>query len=392
MNLIIFIINIIVVVTSGVLIAVMPFITRKSLLFGVRIPQAQTTHPEVQKLKRRFSLLVSIATVITTSALTLQYIFAPHWSVLMMLCAPLSLIAFQFAAYIPSWRTALRLKTDNDWSVLEKGSADTRLALSRQTFSNIPWGWYAVSMLIAVSTGLIAVKTYSQIPDPMIIHWNAAMEPDGWLKKTTLSVFVFPLAMAGVTLLIMISNLAVWRMKLQVNQYQTALSYTQHRLYRTLMSHLLGCINVIICAMMLFFTGISYELYHVSEHTLLIAIIVPTILMILVPIAFTIKVGQGGNKLNPKILPEDDTSAGLIPKSISVPTINRQDDRFWKLGLFYYNKEDPTLFIEDRFGVNAGLNYARPSAWIFVAVLAAVLIATTVLFAGICLQQLHTGS
>lgn len=389
MNLTFFILNILVVIMTGTLIAVMPFITRKSLLFGVRIPEAQIDHPEVVTLKRRFSLIISVFTAAVAAAVTLQYVFAPDWTLAAMIYAPFLIILLQFIAYIPSWRSALQLKSDKGWIVSTKGSADTRLALSRQTFSNLPWSWYIISILIAVAAGLVSLFLYPKLPDPMITHWNAAMEPDGWAKKSLLSVLGLPLTMIGMTVIMIISNMAVWRMKLQVSQEQPALSYAQHRVYRRLLSHMLGFISITISAMMTFFAGMTMGLWIPDPDVMWGVIMVPTILMIIVPIVFSIKVGQAGNKLNPEILPEDEKSAGLMPKIASVPQVDRQDDRFWKLGMFYYNKDDPTLFVEDRFGTNGGLNYARPAAWVFAAILAVLTIGTLVLVTVIFVEQIQ---
>jgi uncharacterized membrane protein len=44
--------------------------------------------------------------------------------------------------------------------------------------------------------------------------------------------------------------------------------------------------------------------------------------------------------------------------------IDRDDDQHWKLGQFYYNKNDPALFLEKRFGIGWTVNLARPLAWI----------------------------
>ncbi|MDR2670516.1 MAG: hypothetical protein LBC26_02190, partial [Oscillospiraceae bacterium] len=35
------------------------------------------------------------------------------------------------------------------------------------------------------------------------------------------------------------------------------------------------------------------------------------------------------------------------------------DDRYWALGLFYHNPDDPACFVGNRFGGNIGFNYAR---------------------------------
>ena len=51
----------------------------------------------------------------------------------------------------------------------------------------------------------------------------------------------------------------------------------------------------------------------------------------------------------------------------------RGDDKYWKLGAFYYNPDDPALMIENRFGVSIDLNYAHPAAKV-VTVLAVVML------------------
>lgn len=49
-------------------------------------------------------------------------------------------------------------------------------------------------------------------------------------------------------------------------------------------------------------------------------------------------------------------------------------DGCWKLGLFYYNPEDPAVIVEKRFGMGQSLNFGNPWAWVFLAVVAAVTI------------------
>lgn len=41
-------------------------------------------------------------------------------------------------------------------------------------------------------------------------------------------------------------------------------------------------------------------------------------------------------------------------------------DSAWKLGMVYYNPEDPALLLEKRFGVGYTLNFGRPMAWVIV--------------------------
>ncbi len=45
------------------------------------------------------------------------------------------------------------------------------------------------------------------------------------------------------------------------------------------------------------------------------------------------------------------------------PQIERSGDQFWRLGLFYYNPSDPTLFIQHRAGPGYTMNFANFFSW-----------------------------
>lgn len=45
---------------------------------------------------------------------------------------------------------------------------------------------------------------------------------------------------------------------------------------------------------------------------------------------------------------------------------DRSPDTAWKLGMIYFNPDDPALWLEKRFGVGYTLNFGRPMAWVIV--------------------------
>jgi hypothetical protein len=45
---------------------------------------------------------------------------------------------------------------------------------------------------------------------------------------------------------------------------------------------------------------------------------------------------------------------------------DRDDDRFWKGGLIYVNRDDPAIMVGARFGVGWTLNFANPLAWLII--------------------------
>ena len=61
------------------------------------------------------------------------------------------------------------------------------------------------------------------------------------------------------------------------------------------------------------------------------------------------------------------------------------DDEHWKLGIFYFNPDDASVWLPERFGIGWTMNLARPAAWAFVAgfmLVIVVFVALTVVLVG----------
>jgi uncharacterized membrane protein len=79
---------------------------------------------------------------------------------------------------------------------------------------------------------------------------------------------------------------------------------------------------------------------------------------VLVTIVVLARLGQGGSRMS---IVDDARVANS-----AVPVGDRTPDRYWKLGIFYFNPDDSAVLIEKRFGLGYSLNFARPTAWIIV--------------------------
>ena len=64
---------------------------------------------------------------------------------------------------------------------------------------------------------------------------------------------------------------------------------------------------------------------------------------------YAFKVGQSGSRLDVDIV--DEEVEGIT---------NYDDDHYWKAGIFYFNKNDPSIFVEKRFGVGWTINFGHP--------------------------------
>jgi uncharacterized membrane protein len=83
-----------------------------------------------------------------------------------------------------------------------------------------------------------------------------------------------------------------------------------------------------------------------------------------------LKVGQGGSRLR-------EPARDAAPRAATV-NVNVDDDRFWKLGQFYFNPADPAVFVEKRFGLGYTCNFARPASWLLIGGFLALTLAALV--------------
>lgn len=84
-------------------------------------------------------------------------------------------------------------------------------------------------------------------------------------------------------------------------------------------------------------------------------------------LVLSVTTGQGGSRV--KVNKEGDGEL-----------MDRDDDQYWKLGQFYFNKEDPSLFLEKRFGVGWTNNGAHPLSWIILFGMIGLAIGIPILF------------
>jgi uncharacterized membrane protein len=70
-----------------------------------------------------------------------------------------------------------------------------------------------------------------------------------------------------------------------------------------------------------------------------------TLIVLIGSIVFAVKVGNAGEEFD------------LDPVMKITDT---DEDQYWMGGMFYFNKNDPSIFVEKRFGVGWTINFAHP--------------------------------
>ena len=354
---------------------IIPHLTRKSYLFGVRIPAEEAGCEEAVQMKKNYMTVCLFGMKILLVICAAQFIFLREKTLFTTLYLPLFLIPVYFIAFVPNWKKALRLKKEQGWTVSNVSVTEIKSSNARGDLSSIPYIWYILGALIVFIVLLLTIIRYPLLPDLIPTNFNANMEADSWVEKSWLTALQLPLVNLGMLLIMFFVAVAIVKAKLQIDPHNPRLSFAQHRVYRRRMGHSIGFITLVIsiiiaipCFMLLYPDA---SVWNIDGKVLLWIMLILTILAIFPVIMVLIVTGQGGCKV--KINPADIDSTNI--NTSEAQNKERIDDKYWKLGMFYYNPGDPAIIVEERFGSQLSFNFAHLPVKIGTGLLALSLIA-----------------
>jgi len=362
-NIFLFAVNLFVYVLCAAFFMIIPMLTRKSLLFGVRIPPEEALCAEASAMKKNYMFSCLTGAAIILIICIAQFIFLPRLTLAATLYLPLFLIPVYLIAFIPNWKKVVNLKEEKNWAVSSAVFAETKSSHTRGDLSLIPVIWYALGFIIVIITIVLSINRYPQLPEIIPVHFDAAMQPDRWEQKSILSVFMMPLYNLGFLILMFLVSIAIVKAKLQLDPNNARVSFAQHQVYRKRIGHAIGFLTLTLNIML---AVINLMILYPEDPVWLLGggkfffwfIIIVTIVMIAPIIIIYIITGQGGCKV--KIKPEDIEDINPNENdSLKTKVPGKGDDKYWLLGMFYYNPEDPAVIVEARFGTKLNFNYAR---------------------------------
>ncbi|WP_077622557.1 DUF1648 domain-containing protein [Sediminibacillus massiliensis] len=328
----------------------MPYLTRRTESFGVWIPEDVYYTKELRLMRKKYVKLTGVVSLLTAAV----YLFAlpleidPQTITVLISVSLLLYIFITFLVYLYFHRKMKTLKAEQKWgkekpqrTVIQTGFRNQKL-----TYSN---GWFLISFILSFGMILFSLSVYDQIPDQIPMQYNFNGEVTNWENKSYRSILLMPAMMVYLSLLFLGINTVIAKAKQQLNAENPEKSIQQSVIFRRRWSAFIIITGI---AMTLLFSLIQLSfIYPINSKFLVIAPLVLGGGVTIGAIVLSFTTGQGGSRVK--------TGTGKKGE-----IIDRDDDKYWKLGQFYYNPNDPALFLEKRFGVGWTLNLARPLAWV----------------------------
>jgi uncharacterized membrane protein len=332
------------VLVVGALMCSMPAVTRPTLQFGVRVPRERAGAPVIGRERWAYHWrTAAIGVCCTLVAVTVQGHW-PSWLTRMILLPEL---AAGLGCFWVARRKIAAVKNADDWfaGLRQTVVADTSWRTDPPRF---PVRWLIPALAVIAATAAVGALRYPGLP-AHIVNGSGRREP-----KAAVSVLIvagqlyFTTVYSGLMLII-------HRSRPDIDAADPAASTLRYRRFLAVITRALLTLVTLIDTTLLLIALPDWQVYRLSGIGRALPVL-PFAAGVLLLGAVAARTGQGGSRLNGNV-------RGLALAAGS----DRDDDRFWKAGLVYVNRDDPALVVGARFGVGWMLNFGKPVAWLLIA-------------------------
>ncbi len=331
------------VLVVGGLSCVAPAIARPEVQFGVRIPRERLGAPVIRRERRVYYWRTSAVAVGCTAVAVAVAGYGPPWLTRIVL---LPEMAADFGCFWAARRKIAAVKTADNWfaGLRQTIVADTSWRTDPPRF---PVRWLIPALAVVAATVAVGALRYPGLPAH--IGTGSAHR----LSKAAGSVLV----VAGqlyITALCTGLMLVVYRSRPDIEAADAAASTLRYR--RFLAAYTRAVLTLAALAdITLLLVGLREWHVFAPSGAGAALLALPIVAGVLLLAAVALRTGQGGSKL-----------IGNVRGIGRATGCDRDDDRFWKAGLFYVNRDDPSVMAAARFGAGWTLNLGNPSAWVII--------------------------
>ena len=338
-----------------------PFISRKNISFGVAIPFSEYKNDFFKKLRRSYSLILLISGIVlgTLSSLTPIWMDMNKavWVELLGIAVYLVIMAVM---YFKNYFKVKEYKQNSNWEIDTKVNA--AIKIEKDERKSLSLWWFLTYAIIIIVTIAIAAVNYKYLPDQIPMHYDISGNVDRYAAKSIGSLMTMPVMQALLGIMFFGIFIGILKAKTQSDGNNIDESLRNDRNFRMKMANFIFIIGLFTLMLFLFIELPMLGLIQVSVMQIL-----PILFLVLVfifVVYLIMRVGQGGSRLN--------TSTDTFKNKAS------SSDKNWILGFIYINKEDPSIFVERRFGMGYTINLGNPVSIIILIVLVLLILALTI--------------
>jgi uncharacterized membrane protein len=336
------------VLANGALICSLPALSRPTLQFGVRVPRERAGAPVIRRERRAYYWrTAAIAACCTVAAVTVQGYAS--WVPRIILLPEL---AAGYGCFCIARRKIAAVKNADNWfaGLRQTVVTDTSWRTDPPRF---PVRWLMPALIVIAATVTVGALRYPGLPAHIVTGSGHRVPKSAVSVLIVAGQLYFTLVYSGLMLI-------VHRSRPDIEAADPVASTLRYRRFLAAFTRALLTMAALADASLLLIALRDWQVYRLADAGRVLPVL-PFVAGVLLLAAVAARTGQGGSRLNGNV-------RGL---ALAAGT-DRDDDRFWKGGLLYVNRDDPALVVGARFGFGWALNFGNPVAWLLIAGFVAV--------------------
>ncbi|WP_234448077.1 DUF1648 domain-containing protein [Virgibacillus salexigens] len=330
-----------------------PYWTRKTESFGVSIPADIYDTSALKSMRKKYTIIIGVISLLTICVFLGYGLFTNMSESMVGWLVGTTITLFMiisFMIYLIFHQKMKQIKSTAKWGRqrTQKLAIHTQFRQQKLRYSN---NWFIVPFVLIFSTIILTFLSYEHIPEKIPMQYNFQGEITNFATKSYRTVLALPITQLYLILIFIFVNTLTGKAKQQLSTENPEKSMHQNTIFRRRWSAF-TIFGGIILSMLLSTVQLSF-IYSIPQGFLITTAVITVFAIIIWAFILSYKTGQGGSRVT-------------VSMDSNGKTVNRDDDRYWKLGQFYVNKDDPTIFIEKRFGIGWTMNWGRPISWVIV--------------------------
>ena len=343
---------------TGALLAATPWLMRRNECFAVTVPAGKQNDPRLVALKRSYSKKVGVLTAVLSvlAAVLIARCLGDESGmgegllVVVIVAGTILPLVVAFALMLASRRKVQAIKAQEGW--FAERQQVTALVLEEEDAPRaISLAWNLLYLPILVATLALALVFYPSMPELIPMKVNLSGEVISTMPKGP-GVFAFPILFVGFMAACMtFSHWSIAKSKRPTDPGAPVTSAFAYGMFARANSVMIVSMGLLLSGAV----GIGFVLSAagvVTMEAMGAFIAVLAVVMVIAAFAISLVYGQAGSKLHARM-------QGVSPEA----PLLYDDDEHWILGIIYFNRDDASIFLPERFGIGWTLNMARPAAW-----------------------------
>jgi len=329
-----------------------PFLVKRTTVFGVTIPDEFVRDSKLTSYKKRYSFFIFIIGLMAVSLFLLWPLENSNEELRVLLGTAIlfSLLFINTALYFYFHAKTVQHKRGMKWGEDLKQVKMTDLSV-RLHDTMLPSTLFLLPIIITLGVISYTALNYNLLPEQIPIHWGVDGKPDSFTAKTYASAHSMSLVLLVMQLMFFGINKTTKRSGIKLSATRLEESRIRQLTLRKYSSWFLLITSILITMLLSF---LQLQMIHPNLVNDAVLIVIPLIFIFIILIGtviFAVKVGRAGTKI------ESPSKSGIS---------DLDEDQFWKGGIIYFNKNDPSIFVEKRFGVGWTINLANPIGYLII--------------------------